>query len=85
MTRTQHVWGGSHDAILGMMLWLHQTPLYPVSFAYRSDRMKAGSLATFQNDYTEVLERAIIVHDVYNPCARCFVFALIDTYNAGER
>lgn len=64
MVRSQRVWGGSHDVILGHMLWLHRMPTYPISFGYRSDRMKTGVLNKLDNRYAEVLMRAIIIHDV---------------------
>jgi hypothetical protein len=28
LTRLQSVWGGSHDAILGLLLWLYSIPTY---------------------------------------------------------
>lgn len=64
MVRTQREWGGSHDVILGHMIWLHDMPVYPVSSAYRSDRMRKGSLEELDNNYSEILEQAILIHDV---------------------
>lgn len=64
MHKTHREWGGSHDVILGFMLWLHDIPLYPIASGYRSDRMKKGSLDKLENEYSDVLDNAIIVHDV---------------------
>ena len=77
MVRTQKEWGGSHDVILGHMIWLHDMPVYPISSAYRSDRMRKGSLDKVDNHYAEILENVILIHDV-SFCVYVSVFLHID-------
>lgn len=34
LTRLQKIWGRSHDAILGLLLWQHEIPLYSLTKSY---------------------------------------------------
>lgn len=64
MYMSQKEWGGSHDVILGEMVWLLDMPVYPMAAAYRSDHMRTGVLNNIKNRYTRLLYDAILVHDV---------------------
>jgi hypothetical protein len=65
MIKTHNEWGGSHDIILGFMLWILCIPVYGFSTVhYRTDRMRTGSLDRLKNRYTRLLHNAIVVHDV---------------------
>ena len=64
MLWSQKEFGGSHDVILGEMFWLLRMPVYPLGAAYRSDRMRTGSLKRLSNRLVNILSQAILIHDV---------------------
>ena len=57
MTLLQEIWGGSHDAMLGIMLWLYNIPTYTMYNFYDTDSFYKGIYRRFDQDKCFVIHR----------------------------
>ncbi len=60
MTLLQEIWGGSHDAMLGLMLWLYNIPTYTFNNFYDTDSFYKGIYRQFNKN------KCFITHRIRN-------------------
>jgi len=69
MDRLQRYWGGSHDAILGMFIYLHRLPVWSLAESYNGNALQhAGYEGTHTTGILRyvALDRVFIFHKVRN-------------------
>ena len=64
LVRLQHIWGGTHDAVLGLLLWIYNIPTYSIhDFFWPDQILKEGMIAAKSNPQ---LQTTIIYHRIRN-------------------
>lgn len=68
MTSLQRIWGGSHDSVLGMLLWIYQIPLYSFGWAYSGGMFTVEYLMVKADNAEKkmIREQCILYHRVLN-------------------
>ena len=72
LTNLQLIWGGTHDALLGLLLWQYDIPVYSMSCCYKEtkmtlERLNALSALKLKRDQNVGIYRdTFIVHRVKN-------------------
>lgn len=69
MTRLHTHWGSSHDALLGMLLWMYDIPLFSVQEIYYGGVIIRDWLLTLSNDERkkkQQFDKYLIFHKIMN-------------------
>ena len=72
LTNLQTLWGGTHDALLGLLLWQYDIPVYSMSCCYKETKMTVERLNALTNPKVNrgpnvgIPREVFIVHRVKN-------------------
>jgi len=64
LVRLQHTWGGTHDAILGLLLWIYNIPTYSIHDFFWAEQILQDNLEVMSRNHR--LKTAIIFHRIRN-------------------
>ena len=65
LTNLQIIWGGTHDALLGLLLWQYDIPIYSMSCCYKETKMTVERLNALSNPLVKRNSNVGIYRDVF--------------------
>ena len=64
LVRLQHIWGGTHDAILGLLLWIYNIPTYSIHDFFWAEQILKENIKMASNNPR--LQTSFIFHRIRN-------------------
>lgn len=71
LTIAQKDWGGTHDTLLGFLMWTHNISVYGIGNSYYGGKLPRAFLLTSPDNYTlqdtqrsKLLKGSFIIHNV---------------------